>query len=51
VERRIEIVPEPDPELREAVEAAVERLLEPRDRLPASAWWRAGLAENLEPDP
>lgn len=47
----IEIVPEPEPALREAVEVAVGRLLEPPGRLPVSAWWRAGLAEGLELDP
>jgi hypothetical protein len=42
----IEVVPEPDPELREAVERALTDVRE-KDTADES-WWRAGVLENLE---
>lgn len=39
-------MPEPPPEEREAVERALARLLEEQAD-PRSAWWRAGVGENL----
>jgi hypothetical protein len=42
----IEITPEPSPEERAAIEAAVASLL--GNRLEASAWWRAGVLESTE---
>jgi hypothetical protein len=38
--------PEPSPEEREALERALARVLAERDD-PRSAWWRAGVAENV----
>jgi hypothetical protein len=45
----IELSPEPEPETVEAVLAAVARALA-ADGEPGP-WWRAGLQENLEPEP
>jgi hypothetical protein len=42
----LEIMPEPPPDEREAVERALARLLEESPD-PWSAWWRAGVLENL----
>jgi hypothetical protein len=42
--------PEPSPEEREALEIALERLLQPA-KTPESAWWRRGIDEALEEDP
>ncbi|HEX2045664.1 MAG TPA: hypothetical protein VHF23_08570 [Gaiellaceae bacterium] len=42
----LEIVPEPPPDGREAVERALARLLAEGED-PRSAWWRAGVRENL----
>ncbi len=44
----VEITPEPTPEEREALIAALERLLEAQAEPEAyrSAWWRAGLEED-----
>ncbi len=43
---KLEITPEAPPEEREALERALARLLEePEDQ--RSAWWRAGIHENL----
>jgi hypothetical protein len=42
-----EITPEPSAEDEEAIEAALARLLAERTD-PHSAWWRAGVRENLE---
>jgi hypothetical protein len=42
----IEITPEPSPEERAAIEAAVGSLL--GNRSEASAWWRAGVLESSE---
>lgn len=39
-------MPEPPPEEREAVERALARLLA-QEADPRSAWWRAGVRENL----
>ena len=48
-----EFTPEPSPEEREALEAALERLLsgvgETQPEAYASRWRRAGLRENVEP--
>jgi hypothetical protein len=41
-----EIRPEPSPEELEAIEEALARLSTPRAD-PRSAWWRAGVAEDL----
>lgn len=41
--------PEPSPEEREALERALARLLAARAE-PGSAWWRAGVAENVAPE-
>lgn len=41
--------PEPTPEEREALEQALARLLDDRAQ-PRSAWWRAGVAESVEPE-
>jgi hypothetical protein len=38
--------PEPSPEEREALERALARVLAERED-PRSAWWRAGVAENV----
>lgn len=43
------ITPEPDPEHEEAIDAALARLLGRREG-PRSAWWRAGVEENAEPE-
>jgi hypothetical protein len=42
-----EIIPEPSPQDEEAIEAALARLLAERTD-PYSAWWRAGVRENLQ---
>jgi hypothetical protein len=49
----VEISPEPEPPEREALEVALERLLEDRFAAPgaapyASAWRLAGLRENVQ---
>jgi hypothetical protein len=41
--------PEPSPEEREALERALARLLVARGES-RSAWWRAGVAENVAPE-
>ena len=41
-----EIRPEPSPDEREAIEEALARLTSPAPD-PRSAWWRAGVAEDL----
>jgi hypothetical protein len=41
--------PEPSAEEREALERALARLLAERSE-PRSAWWRAGVAENVAPE-
>jgi hypothetical protein len=41
-----EIRPQPSPQELEAIEEALARLTARRDD-PRSAWWRAGLAEDL----
>jgi len=41
-----EIRPEPSPEEREAIEEALAHLTSPAPD-PRSAWWRAGVAEDL----
>jgi hypothetical protein len=41
-----EILPEPSPEEREAIEEALARLTSPAPD-PRSAWWRAGVAEDF----
>jgi hypothetical protein len=45
----IELSPEPPPEEREALEHSLARLLEEPGAEP-SAWWRAGVRENLSPE-
>lgn len=45
-----EIVPEPTPEERAAIVAALEQLLADEERGPG-AWWEAGLRENVEDEP
>ena len=45
----VEITPEPSPEERAAILAAVEQLLAEEAREP-DAWWQAGVRENLEPE-
>ncbi len=42
---RLDLRPEPPPGEREALTAALERLLEEPERRP-SAWWEAGLRES-----
>jgi hypothetical protein len=44
-----EITPEPTPEEREALVAALAQLAKP-DPGRESAWWRAGICENIEPE-
>jgi len=46
------VSPEPDPEEREALALALERLLPAADVPPAyaSRWWSAGIADNLGAD-
>lgn len=44
-----EIIPEPSPEDKEAIEAALARLLTERTN-PFSAWWRDGVRANVEPE-
>ncbi len=48
----LEITPEADPDQREAIEAALERLLADAALPPAylSAWRQAGIAENVSAD-
>ena len=48
----LEIEPEPDPREREAIEAAILRLLGEKTLPPAyvSSWRRAGIAENVGND-
>jgi hypothetical protein len=43
----IEITPEPTPEERTAIEAALARLLDGAVRDGASPWWQAGLRESV----
>jgi hypothetical protein len=43
---RLNIVPEPSSEEREAITAALENVRAQPDR--RDEWWRAGVAENLE---
>ncbi len=45
----LEIVPDPPPQEREAIEAALERLAE-EDRRDGAvpAWWRAGLPDDSD---
>lgn len=45
----LEITPEPTPEERAAIVAAIEALDAERARGP-DAWWEAGLRENVEDD-
>jgi hypothetical protein len=45
----LEITPEPTPEERAAIVAAIEALDAERPRGPG-AWWEAGLRENVEED-
>jgi hypothetical protein len=44
---QIEITPDPTPEERAAIRAALEQLEDDDD---PGAWWRAGLRENVEDD-
>jgi hypothetical protein len=44
---RIEITPEPTPEERAAIVAALEQLRAEEERGPG-AWWEAGLRESVE---
>ena len=46
----LEISPEPSPAEWAAIEAALRALGEQNGSGPG-AWWQAGLAENLEPEP
>ena len=46
---RFEIDPEPSPEERAAIEAAVARVQAERERQPG-AWWAAGVRENVADD-
>jgi hypothetical protein len=46
----IEITPEPSPEERAAIVAALEQLQAEEIRGPG-AWWEAGLRESVEDDP
>ncbi len=46
----LEISPEPSPGERAAIEAALRALAESNGVGPG-AWWEAGLAENLAPEP
>lgn len=46
----IEITPEPTPEERAAILAALEQV-EADDALGPGAWWEAGLRENVEDEP
>jgi hypothetical protein len=41
--------PEPSPEERDALERALARILAGREE-PRSAWWSAGVAENVLPE-
>ncbi len=43
----VEISPEPSPEERAAILAALERLLSGEDS-PPPAWWEAGVRESVE---
>ena len=45
----IEITPEPSPEERAAILAALEQV-QAEERDGPGAWWQAGLRENLEDD-
>lgn len=47
---QIDVTPEPSPAEREAVIEAIQRLLGPERRAPASAWWREGVRENVYAD-
>jgi hypothetical protein len=44
---KVDITPEPTPEERAAVLAALERLRAEEERAPGP-WWEAGLRENVE---
>ncbi len=46
---RYEITPEPTPEERDTLVAAIERLGD-EDPCRESAWWRAGIRESAETD-
>jgi hypothetical protein len=46
---RFEIDPEPTPEERAAIEAAVAQVQAERERAPG-AWWEAGVRENVADD-
>ena len=46
----LEITPEPSPEERAAIVAALEQLRAEAERGPG-AWWETGLRENLEEGP
>jgi len=46
---RFEIDPEPSPEERAAIEAAVARVQAEQERAPGR-WWEAGVAENVSDD-
>jgi hypothetical protein len=46
---KIEITPEPSPEERAAILAALARCQEDEARAPGR-WWEAGLRENVEDD-
>lgn len=46
-----ELIPEPDDETAAALAAALEQALARDADADPGAWWRAGLAENLELDP
>lgn len=43
----LEITPDPTPEERAAIEAALEAMSEP-DGTGSGAWWEAGLLESVE---
>jgi hypothetical protein len=45
----LEISPEPSPEEREALARALARLEEGEPAGDRTAWWRAGIEENLSP--
>jgi hypothetical protein len=47
---QLEIHPEPSAEHEAALLAALAGTADPRDAAVVSAWWRAGIEENLEPD-
>lgn len=47
----LEITPEPEPEEREAIRAALERLLAGGERPSRGAWWEAGVRESAGEEP